>query len=394
LRRRHVARTHIVAHPALPRALELLDELRAALLDDPPLEHDRDAGRLDHVEDPLVVGDDQHAHVARGGNRVDPVGDGVERVDVEARVRLVEDRDLRLLQRELEDLHALLLAAGEALVQVAGRELARHVRELHRRLDGLAELLEGDLGLAARLAVGVHDHPQVLRDGHARDGDGVLEGHEQAGAGALVRVGLRDVVPAEEDLPLGHLEVGLAHDHVCERGLARPVRAHEGVDLALVDGEVEALEDLLVPGLDVQVANLEVGHVLRSGSGGSFQVGWGVQAPTGSPTVPAPIWRPWNATSSARVVWASALITPPWTRVHSSFVAQPWPWSIRCEHSTRPSSESSTKQDIGATAPSRARTASSMWMVAGSRARRYPPCAPRVLSTRAAFFSSATMRSR
>jgi hypothetical protein len=40
------------------------------------------------------------------------------------------------------------------------------------------------------------------------------------------------------------------------------------VDLALGDGEVEALEDLLVPGLDVEVADFEVGHVAPK---------WGVQ---------------------------------------------------------------------------------------------------------------------
>ena len=96
------------------------------------------------------MGDDQHAHVARRGDGVDAVGDDVQRVDVEARVGLVEDRDRRLLERELEDLQALLLAAGEALVEVARGELARDVGELHRRLDRLAEVLERDLGSSPR----------------------------------------------------------------------------------------------------------------------------------------------------------------------------------------------------------------------------------------------------
>ena len=69
------------------------------------------------------------------GDGVDARGDDVQRVDVEARVGLVEHRQLGLLERELEDLHALLLAAGEALVEVAAGELLRHLGELHRRLD-------------------------------------------------------------------------------------------------------------------------------------------------------------------------------------------------------------------------------------------------------------------
>jgi len=54
------------------------------------------------------VGDDQHAHVG-AGEAVDPLGDGAQRVDVEAGVGLVEDRDLGAQQRQLKDLHPLLL---------------------------------------------------------------------------------------------------------------------------------------------------------------------------------------------------------------------------------------------------------------------------------------------
>src|SRR5919112_1423367 len=73
----------------------------------------------------------------------------------------------------------------------------------------------------ASLAVGVHDHAQVLGHGHARDGDGVLEGHEEARAGALVRLGLRDLLPVEQDLALRHLEVGMTHEDVGQGRLAR-----------------------------------------------------------------------------------------------------------------------------------------------------------------------------
>ena len=69
--------------------------------------------------------------------------------------------------------------------------------QLHRLLGLACEVLELDLALAARLAVRVDDHPQVLGDGHAGDRDRVLEGHEEAGARALVGVGLGDVLALE-----------------------------------------------------------------------------------------------------------------------------------------------------------------------------------------------------
>ena len=120
--------------------------------------------------------------------------------------------------------------------------------------------------LAARLAVRVHDHAQVLGDRHARDRDRVLERHEQAGTRALVRIGLGDVLAVEEDLAFGHLEVRVAHDRVRERGLARAVRAHQRVELTGPDVQVDPLEDLLVRSGDVQVLDLELAHWFLSES--------------------------------------------------------------------------------------------------------------------------------
>src|SRR3954447_23540128 len=375
----------LLADPAVAALLELLDELRAALLDDPALEHHMDEVRLDHMQDPLIVGDDQDTELATAlGHRVDAVRDRVEGVDVEPRVGLVEDGQRRLLERELEDLHALLLAAGETLVEVAARELLGHLHELHRGLDALTELLQRDGLLAARVPVRVHDHAQVLRHRHARDRDRILEGHEQAGARALVGIGLRDVLAVEQDLALRDLEVRVAHDRVGERGLARAVRAHERVELAGADVQVDALEDRLVAGGDVQIADLEVSH-------------WSpcrVQAVAGATGVVVSAGgRSANATSSASVVRCRDLMTPIWTRVHRSLVAQWWPASPSCEHSTRPS-RSSKKQSMGATAPSRASTTASIVIASAGWARTYPPCAPRVASTRPWRLSSAAMRSR
>ena len=104
--------------------LEPQRELLAARLDDAALgQHVDDVG-LDVVEQALVVGDEQHAQV-RAELRVDALGDDAQGVDVEARVGLVEDRELGLEDGHLEHLQALLLAAREALVDVAARRTRR-----------------------------------------------------------------------------------------------------------------------------------------------------------------------------------------------------------------------------------------------------------------------------
>ena len=90
--------------------------------------------------------------------------------------------------------------------------------------------------------------------------DGVLEGEEDAArAPLIVRSHRQDVFAFEEHVAPGDGVAGPAGDDVGECALAGAVRAHDGVHLADVYGEVEALQDLLVSTEDVQVAYFEQG---------------------------------------------------------------------------------------------------------------------------------------
>ena len=93
-------------------AFELLGEFHAAGGDDAAVDQDVDAVGGDLVEEALVVRDEHDTH----GRPVDPdlanaLGDDAQRVDVETRVGLVEDREFGFEDRHLHDLVALLLAA-------------------------------------------------------------------------------------------------------------------------------------------------------------------------------------------------------------------------------------------------------------------------------------------
>ena len=57
--------------------------------------------------------------------------------------------------------------------------------------------------------------------------------------------------------PLGHLVARVAGDDVGQGALAGAVRPHQRVDLALVDRQVDALEDLLAVDRGVQILDLE-----------------------------------------------------------------------------------------------------------------------------------------
>ena len=62
------------------------------------------------------MGDHQHATIGPA-QCVDPVGDDLKGVDVQATVRLIKDGEAGFQHRHLQDFHPLLLAAREADIQ-------------------------------------------------------------------------------------------------------------------------------------------------------------------------------------------------------------------------------------------------------------------------------------
>jgi hypothetical protein len=163
-------------------------------------------------------------------------------------------------------LGALLLAAREAVVQVTRRELLVHLERGHVLLHEVAEFLRGDALLRRGLAVlaerrrdaRVERGAQERAERQAGDRDRVLERHEQAGTGALVGLHLEDRLTLEQDVARGDLVLAVAHERVRERALARAVRAHDRVHLALVHRERQALQDLLALHAHVEVLHHQI----------------------------------------------------------------------------------------------------------------------------------------
>ena len=159
------------------------------------------------VEQALVVGDEQDAELGPVvADLADALGDDPQRVDVEAGVGLVEDRELGLEDRHLQDLVALLLAAREALVEVAVGERRVHVealRPLHDRQPQLEHRQVDALAGRQRLA-------QEVEDRDARDLLRVLEAEEHARPCPARRCGQSVMSsPLKQDAARGDLVAGL-----------------------------------------------------------------------------------------------------------------------------------------------------------------------------------------
>src|SRR5690606_36811465 len=92
---------------------------------------------------------------------------------------------------------------------------------------------------------------------HPRDLLRVLECQEQVHLGTLRRGLLGDVLALVEDATLRDVVAGMTHQHVGESRLARPVWSHQGDDVTLLDGQIDAFEDGCPVGFGVEVLDLK-----------------------------------------------------------------------------------------------------------------------------------------
>src|SRR3954467_5243473 len=89
------ARAELLARPLIALVLEFVCQILAAAGHDPAVEHDVHPIGLDVSQDPLIVRDDDRREL-RPAQLVDTFCNHLQRVDVEARVRLVHDGELGL----------------------------------------------------------------------------------------------------------------------------------------------------------------------------------------------------------------------------------------------------------------------------------------------------------
>ncbi len=148
---------------------------------------------------------------------------------VECRERLVEEEHARPRGESAGERDALLLAPRQ-LERVALAE-AGQADELQHFVDAGAALVGGDAGDPEAEA-------DIVLDVHVREQRIGLEHHSDL---ALVRWQRRDVLAFDQDgAGVGALEAG---DHPQDRGLAAAGGPEQGHELALVEGEADALDD-------------------------------------------------------------------------------------------------------------------------------------------------------
>src|SRR5450759_3357481 len=231
-------------HRAIALLFQFQRQFRAARTHDASIHQHVDKVRNDVVQQALVVSyhDDGALWVAHG---IDALGHDLQRVNVQARIGLVQDRQLRLQHGHLQDLVALFLAAREAFVHGAVHQLLVHVQQLQFLPEQGQEIDGIDLIQPTVFVDGIERRPEEVRVADTGYLYRVLEGHEDAFTGGLLRFHGQEVLAVVRHLARGD-GVGLAAgQRLRQRAFARAIRAHDGVHFAGVHLQVNALEDFV-----------------------------------------------------------------------------------------------------------------------------------------------------
>ena len=171
--------------------------------------------------------EDRHAVMARKIDQRLPEPVASERID--ARGRLVEDQDLRLVHdrdREREALADAERQVERALVEIVlEAEIGGQLRDARLRLGG-GEMKE----MRVQLEILPHRELGIEREGLRHVADAVARAH----VGAFQRLA--------EQQRLAFARRQQAGQHLHRRRLAAAVRPEEAEDLAALDGEVDAVD--------------------------------------------------------------------------------------------------------------------------------------------------------
>ena len=145
--------------------LDLTREFPCSRAHDTPFDQNVDNIGIDVIEQTLVVGDEHDAPVFGAGG-VDPAGNQLESIDIEPRIRFVEEREARFEKEHLEDFVALLLPPGKAGVDAPLEKVLPEADKWSELAKGLEEF-DGVIGdLAPGFADGVDRRFEIERGGY------------------------------------------------------------------------------------------------------------------------------------------------------------------------------------------------------------------------------------
>ena len=210
-------------------------------------------------EQSFVVRNDQHAHL-RTGELCQSFADHADSITVQTAVCFIKNRKSRLQHGELQNLHAFLFAARETVVEVTASKFRVHSQFVHSLADFLAKLTHPDQAfafLAIRIADVGNSMTKEVSDFDPGDYHGILKRQKHPKSGTLIGFHLSDIDSVDLDRAVSHGVIRMPGQSISKRTLARSIRTHQGVNFALTNLHIDALQNRRLTHIDMQIGNLQ-----------------------------------------------------------------------------------------------------------------------------------------
>ena len=200
---------------------------------------------------------DHHKRIIGRTQAVDTLTHNPEGIHVQATVGLVQDGQVGLQHRHLEDFVALFFAAREAHIYAAGQETAVHLHQGQLAVHQLDELCTGEWRQSLCLAVRSNGALKHLGVGHPGDLHGILESQENAFPGTFFRRKGQQGLAVQQGIAFRHSVARLARQNPAEGAFAGAVGPHYGVHFAPGNLQVDAAQDFAVLYRGVQIVDIQ-----------------------------------------------------------------------------------------------------------------------------------------
>ena len=197
--------------------------------------------RLDVVQQTLVVSN-HDAAVFRCLQLVHPFGHDTERIDIQAGIGFVKNAELRFEHRHLEDFISLLLTTTETFIH---RTVGQLVIQFHHRtlFTHQFQKFTGSQGrLSFVLALFIHGSAHKVHHAYSRNLYRILEREEQTCMATVFRTQFQQILTFENHRAFGYLKRRMTDQYRRKGTLSRTVRSHDGMNLALLDAEVDTFQ--------------------------------------------------------------------------------------------------------------------------------------------------------
>src|SRR4029077_19661023 len=142
---------------------------------------------------------------------------GLERIDVQAAIGLIQNGIFRLEHRQLQDFRALFFAPGKTFVDRTRRERTIHPEQLH--LFVKLRVVIGRFELFTVRQTRLYGRTEKISNRYAGNFAWILESQEKPAPGTFIGVELEKIFAIHQDFTLSDLVVRMTSQHLGERAL-------------------------------------------------------------------------------------------------------------------------------------------------------------------------------